>query len=134
LGGTIELTQATALNSGTGKVWRPRVCHPLRPAPSFQGRHRLRADVLSWTRALASPDRVLSLLGVGGTGKTALVERVTRDLADAPPAGLLVWSFSEDPRPEAFLRSACEYFAGEPPAATGDLLECLRSALGGEEP
>ena len=51
----------------------------------------------------ASPDRVVSLVAMGGTGKTALAERVLSDLGDQPAAGLLCWSFYEDPRTEAFL-------------------------------
>src|SRR5262249_42581733 len=30
------------------RVWRPRVCYPLQPAPHFQGRQRLRAGLLEW--------------------------------------------------------------------------------------
>src|SRR6185369_6110903 len=74
------------------RVWRPLVCYPLQPAPHFRGREALRADLLAWARSAASPDRVTSLVAMGGTGKTALAERVMYDLGDRPPAGLLCWS------------------------------------------
>jgi hypothetical protein len=47
------------------KVWRPRVCYPLQPAPHFQGRQRLRTEITEWARAPVSPDRVVSLVAVG---------------------------------------------------------------------
>jgi tetratricopeptide (TPR) repeat protein len=116
------------------KAWRPRVCYPLQPAPHFQGRQRLRADLAEWARSRVSPDRVVSLVAVGGTGKTALAERVLFDLGEQPSAGVLVWSFYEDPRTEGFLRTACEYFTGEAPPSAGGLLERLQVALTGDEP
>src|SRR5262249_39784325 len=39
------------------KLWRPRVCYPLQPAPYFQGRQRLRAELLEWARAPVTADR-----------------------------------------------------------------------------
>jgi hypothetical protein len=120
--------------AGPAKVWRPLVCYPLQPAPHFQGREKLRGELLEWARGPATPDRVVSLVAVGGTGKTALAERVLTDLGDRSPAGVLVWSFYEDPRTEAFLRAACEYFTGEAPASAGGLVERLQTALTGDEP
>src|SRR5262249_34959290 len=95
------------------KVWRPRVCYALHAAPHFQGRQRLLAELLEWARAPVSPDRVVSLVAVGGTGKTALAQRVLAELGDRTQTGVLVWSFYEDTRTEEFLRTACEYFTGE---------------------
>jgi hypothetical protein len=77
---------------------------------------------------------VVSLVAAGGTGKTALAERVLADLDDRPPAGVLVWSFYEDQRIEGLLRTACEYFTGETPTSAGGLLERLQVALAGDEP
>ncbi len=155
------------------KVWQPRVCYPLQPAPHFQGRERLRAELAEWARSRVSPDRVVSLVAVGGTGKTALAERIVAEFIDqsgkravsgdatltrsvsegagddatdksasftlrvsvpTPAAGLLVWSFYENPRTEEFLRTACEYFTGETPTSAGGLLERLQVALAGDEP
>ncbi len=133
IGGTVYLTRVTAVNWATGRVWRPLVCYPLQPAPHFRGREPLLADLLRWARSRTAPDRVVSLVAVGGTGKTALAERVLADLGDRPPAGVLVWSFYEDPRTEAFLRTACEYFTGEAPTSAGGLVERLQTALAGDE-
>jgi hypothetical protein len=116
------------------KVWRPRVCHPLQPAPNFQGRERLRMELLAWIRAPGSSDRVVSLVAVGGTGKTALAERVLTGLSEPTPYGVLVWSFYENPRTEEFLRTTCEYFTGEIPPFAGGELERLQVALSGDEP
>lgn len=132
-GDAIALTRPVAVNPATGKTWRPLVCSPLQPAPHFRGRETLRADLMKWIRSPSSPDRVVSLVAIGGTGKTALAERVLHDLGE-PPAGLLCWSFDEDPRTEGFLRAACEYFTGEAPAGAGGLLERLQTALSGEVP
>ncbi|MBI1918855.1 MAG: DUF4062 domain-containing protein [Planctomycetes bacterium] len=115
------------------KMWRPRVCYPLQPAPFFQGRQRLRAELLEWARAPVTADRVVSLVAVGGTGKTALAERVLADLGQQSAVGVLVWSFYENPRTEEFLRTACEYFTGEAPSSAGGLLERLQIALTGDE-
>ena len=60
---------------------------------------------------------MIALLGVGGAGKTAIAERFLRGLGDAPrPGGVLVWSFYDDPRTEAFLDQAAAYFAPGPGA------------------
>jgi hypothetical protein len=72
------------------KVWRPRVCYPLQPAPHFQGRQRLRAELAKWARAPVLPDRVVSLAAVGGTGKTALAERVLAEVSEQAAVGVLV--------------------------------------------
>lgn len=113
--------------------WRPLVMHPLQPAQHFSGREVLRADLIRWMKFPVTPDRVVSLVAVGGTGKTALVERVLRDLGRDPPAGVLVWSFYEDPRTDEFLRVACEYFTGEIDTPPGGRLERLQRALAGSE-
>lgn len=114
--------------------WIPRVCYALQPAPHFHGRNRLHGELLEWIHARGTPERVVSLVAVGGTGKTALAERVLRDLGDQLPFGLLVWSFYENPRTEEFLRTSCEYFTGETPTSSGGLLERLQVALTGDEP
>ncbi len=129
-----HLMQGDPGGDRAAKVWRPRICYPLPPAPHFQGRERLRAELLEWARAPVSPDRVVSRVAAGGTGKTALAERVLAELGQRAAAGVLVWSFSEDPRTEEFLRTACEYFTGEKPSSAGGLLERVQAALTGDEP
>lgn len=118
----------------TAKVWLPRVCYPLQPAPHFQGRARLLNNLAEWGRSKVSPDRVISLVAMGGTGKTALAEQVLRGIGEEAPAGLLVWSFYENPRTDEFLRTACHYFTGEMPTSAGGLFERLQVALSGDEP
>jgi hypothetical protein len=133
-GGPIYLTRVKAINRATGKLWRHRVCYPLQPAADFQGRERLREWLTRWARSKATAVRVVSLVAAGGTGKTALAERVLADVGEPASAGVLVWSFYEDPRTEQFLRTACEYFTGDvPPSAVG-LVERLQTALTGDEP
>jgi hypothetical protein len=116
------------------KVWHVRVCYSLQPAPHFRGRERLLRELQAWAQAPESGDRVVSLVAVGGTGKTALAERVLRDLAQRTTAGVLVWSFYEDPRTEEFLRVAHEYFTGQTPTAADGLIDRLQTALMGEKP
>lgn len=115
------------------REWRPRIMHPLQPARHFQGRGVLLEHLLTWVREPVVPDRVVSLVAVGGTGKTALVQRVLSEARGQVPAGLLVWSFYEDPRTEEFLRVACEYFSGETDTPAGGRLERLQRALAGDE-
>jgi len=114
------------------REWHPQVCHALQPAPHFQGRAALREGLVTWVRAPVTPDRVVSLVAAGGTGKTALAERVLADLGGKVPAGLLVWSFYEDLRTEEFLRVACEYFGGATDVPAGGRLERLQQALAGD--
>ena len=69
--------------------------HALQRAPHFVGRADELAALSRWR---AAPDaRVLAVLGVGGAGKTALVER----FLSAHGAGAFVHSFYDDPRTEA---------------------------------
>lgn len=69
--------------------------HALQRAPHFVGRE---ADLAALARWRADPGaRVLVVLGVGGAGKTALVER----FLTTHGAGAFVHSFYDDPRTEA---------------------------------
>ena len=49
-------------------------------------------------------------------------------------AGLLVWSFYEDPHTEGFVRAAYTYFTGERETPAGGILERLQLALSGGAP
>lgn len=86
----------------------PQVIHPLPAAPSFTGREReLKAMREFWSGGSG----VLSLIGLGGAGKTALAERFLSELLNEdPPDAVLVWSFYDDPDANHFLKSAHAYF------------------------
>ncbi|HEU0080006.1 MAG TPA: DUF4062 domain-containing protein, partial [Longimicrobiaceae bacterium] len=118
-----------------GREWPPLVFHPLQPAPYFHGRTGLREELVRWAGMPATSDRVVSLVALGGTGKTALIQQVLTDLDYKLPAGLLVWSFYYlDATPEEFLRVAAEYFTGECGIPAGARLERLQRALAGDTP
>jgi tetratricopeptide (TPR) repeat protein len=105
-----------------------RIVHALQPAPHFHGRDKLVKDLTAWVADLASPDRVWSLVAAGGTGKTAIVERVVRDM-NPGEANVLVWSFYEKPDADAFLRECNQLFLGEEEGPAGGLLERLERGL-----
>lgn len=127
--------QAERVRAVTASAPQLRVVHPLQPALHFHGRDELVDDLLQWLRTPVHPDRVRSLVGIGGAGKTAVAEQVLRRLREAPLAAhVLVWSFYENPDAGAFLREACELLTGEPDDGPGGRLERLQRALGDERP
>ena len=105
-----------------------RIVHALQPAPHFYGRDALVADLTAWVADLASPDRVWSLVAAGGTGKTAVVERVVGPL-QPNEASVLVWSFDERPNADAFLRECNQLFLGEDEGRAAGSLERLERGL-----
>ncbi|HTN83813.1 MAG TPA: helix-turn-helix domain-containing protein, partial [Sorangium sp.] len=128
---------AAAAPQAGAPAWRPLHAHTLQRARHFVGRGDVLERLAAWADASPPEPRVVALLGVGGAGKTAIAERFLQGLGDAPrPGGVLVWSFYDDPRTEAFLDQAAAYFAqGEgaaprAPAAPGEQLARLRGALG----
>ena len=104
------------------------IVHALQPAPHFHGRDALVAELTAWVADLASPDRVWSLVAAGGTGKTAVAERVVRDMKPGE-ANVLVWSFYEKPDADAFLRECNQLFLGEEEGPAGGRLERLERGL-----
>ncbi len=105
-----------------------RIVHALQPAPHFHGRDALLGDLAAWVCDLASPDRVWSLVAAGGTGKTAIAERVVAGMKPGP-ASVLVWSFDENPDTGAFLRECNQLFLGEEQGPAGGRLERLERGL-----
>jgi len=89
------------------------VIHPLPAAPLFTGRETELASLEKWW--MSGGTGVLSLVGLGGSGKTAIaaefLRRILKD-KDAMPAGLFVWSFYVEQDPNAFLKQAYKYFSG----------------------
>ncbi len=105
-----------------------RIVHALQPAPHFHGRDALVSELTDWVADLASPDRVWSLVAAGGTGKTAVAERVVQDMKPGE-ANVLVWSFYEKPDADAFLRECNQLFLGEEEGPAGGRLERLERGL-----
>jgi tetratricopeptide (TPR) repeat protein len=130
----IRAIQSAAAPRIPDRVWSPAVVYPLQPAPHFAGREKLLPELTRWATDPTDPSRVVALVAAGGTGKTALAERVLDSLRDYTGAGVFVWSFYEDPKTEAFLRTACQYILGEAPKETGGLLERLQQGLTGTTP
>src|SRR5437763_572771 len=95
-----------------GEVGRlePLHVHALPVAPTFIGREgELKALDEFWRHGTG----VMSLVGLGGAGKTAVLERFLREVGkEDPPDGILVWSFYDDPDTNAFLQSAFSYITG----------------------
>jgi tetratricopeptide (TPR) repeat protein len=105
-----------------------RIVHALQPAPHFHGRDALVTELTAWVADLSSPDRVWALVAAGGTGKTAIAERVVRDM-NPGEANVLVWSFYERPDADAFLRECNHLFLGEEEGPAGGRLERLERGL-----
>lgn len=105
-----------------------RIVHALQPAPHFHGRAELVRDLDAWVSDLTSPDRVWSLVAAGGTGKTAVIERVVAGMKPGE-ANVLVWSFYEQPDADAFLRECNHLFLGEEEGPAGGRLERLERGL-----
>lgn len=104
-----------------------RIVHALQPAPHFHGREKLVEDLNAWVSDLTSPDRVWSLVAAGGTGKTAVAERIVANMKPGE-ANVLVWSFYEQPDADAFLRECNHLFLGDE-GAPGGRLERLERGL-----
>jgi hypothetical protein len=120
--------QAPRAGPSAPKQGEIRIVHALQPAPHFHGRDALVKELTDWVADLASPDRVWSLVAAGGTGKTAVAERVVRDMRPGE-ASVLVWSFYERPDADAFLRECNQLFLGENEGPAGGRLERLERGL-----
>ncbi len=117
------------------RTWVFREVHPLQPAPHFRGRDNLLKDLQRWWNDPVHPDRVRSIVAIGGTGKTAVIERLLKEIKTNKLRGsTLVWSFYEEPNTDAFLQEACIVFAGEKGEGAGGRLERLQRALSGNVP
>ncbi len=117
------------------KVWIPHAGHVLQRAPHFEGRYDLRKELTQWAMSTATSCRVHGIVAPGGTGKTAVVEWVLRQVAVNPAAGVFVWSFYASQHTEAFIRSAIEYFGeGSVDGSAPPTLEMLQTLLSGHHP
>jgi Domain of unknown function (DUF4062) len=121
--------KAPASSTSAPRRGEIRIVHALQPAPHFRGRETLVRDLDAWVSDLTSPDRVWSLVAAGGTGKTAVAERVVANMKPGE-ANVLVWSFYERPDADAFLRECNQLFLGEDEGApAGGRLERLERGL-----
>ncbi len=111
----------------------PSELNSLQPAPHFEGRSNLLSELCGWVSSRDDPVRVVGLVAAGGTGKTALIERVVSSFDKFRDAGTFIWSFYEDPQTDSFLRSACDYFRLTHRDG-GGLLEHLQRGLGSDGP
>jgi hypothetical protein len=111
----------------------PYIVHPLPAAPDFLGREA----ELEHLRAFwnSGGHGVLSLVGLGGAGKTAIAARFLADLLDRdrPAGGMFVWSFYQEPDAGLFLRELFDYFGAASlrttPAQGAGLLHFLSEIL-----
>lgn len=108
------------------RTLKPRIVHPLHPVSDFQDRPELEAIRTFWMRENAPG--IISLVGIGGAGKTALVTRFLQELPssgithaaviknqDMPaPAGVFIWSLYDLPNVDQFISSLFEYLTGRP--------------------
>jgi len=120
--------------TSTARVWKPLFCHALQPAQHFSGRESKLHELKEWLQAPVTPDRVVSVVAAGGTGKTALVDKALHEAKLSDHAGAFVWSFYESPNTDAFLREAYFYFTGKTDVWAGGILEQLQIALSGDTP
>lgn len=126
----LEPTPAVAADSSPAAApLTPCMTHPLTRARYFTGREAFREQLVRWHADAAAPERVIAVVAVGGTGKTALVERFLRERGP-DPGGVMVWSFYEDPRASALLDRALSYFAGAKEERPGGQVERLIQVLG----
>src|ERR1022692_4589053 len=130
----IALANATPQATATARVWKPLFCHALQPAQHFRGREAKLQELKDWLQSPVTPDRVISVVAAGGTGKTALVNKALHEATLSDRAGVFVWSFYEDPHTDASLRAAYTYYTGEKDAPAGGMLERLQLALSGDAP
>jgi hypothetical protein len=107
-----------------------REVHVLQPAQHFTGRELLLNDLREWWLVPEGDAKVHALVGVGGAGKTAVVEQWLRWIRGQPPRGrTLVWCFNDQPDTDAFLREACSCFIATDVSPRDASLERLLRAL-----
>lgn len=94
---------------GTGRrTAELRIVHPLQPASYFSGRDELVSELFAWVEEEASKTKVQCIVAAGGTGKTAIVERLTAMLehgwTHSKSGSVLVWSFYEQQSSDLFFQ------------------------------
>ena len=93
------------------KLSQRLVVHELPSAPKFIGRE---LELESLREFWQGNDNVISLIGLGGAGKTALADRfLTWAEEDDAPDWLMVWSFYYDPDANAFMEALYRFLTGD---------------------
>jgi hypothetical protein len=95
------------------KTLKRGIIHPLPAAPLFTGREKELEALRKWWEEGGTG--VLSLVGLGGSGKTAIAAEFLKRIVkskEVAPAGLFVWSFYVEQDPNTFLKEAYRYFSG----------------------
>jgi tetratricopeptide (TPR) repeat protein len=121
----------------------PLIVHALAPVIDYQERPELEQVRAFWRDE--GPARLLALVGIGGSGKTALACRFLQELPhsgldhpavakrpDLPaPEALFVWSFYDQPNVDQFLTTLYHYLSGNPaqPGQTSETAFRLRQLL-----
>ena len=107
-----------------------RHVHALPRARHFVGRGALLDRLVTWYRERTPRASVVAIVALGGAGKTSVVERFLDRIGDGPHAGgVLVYSFYDEPRIEAFFDCALSYFVPGAKALPGERPDVLASAL-----
>lgn len=122
------------------RTLEPNWVHILEPAEFFQGRERLREELGAWLAKDGDTTRIVAICAIGGTGKTALVERALRDWLEPvgktvkkPGGGVFIWSFYENNRIDEFLSEACRYFVGDTGESNGRSARLLAALKDGRQ-
>jgi transcriptional regulator with XRE-family HTH domain/tetratricopeptide (TPR) repeat protein len=92
--------------------WAVRWEHQLQPARSFVGRAAVLEALRAWAVAPRPEVRLTALVAAGGTGKSAICERLVRGL-DRSEGGAFVWSYYSSERTELMLERLHRYLSGE---------------------
>ncbi|APR79355.1 WD-40 repeat protein [Minicystis rosea] len=104
--------------------------HALPRAQHFVGRVAILKRLHAWHAGESGG--VVAIVALGGQGKTSIVERFVTELGDGPHrGGVLVYSFYDDPRIEAFFDHALAYLAPGVATQPGERLDVLVAALRG---
>ena len=90
----------------------PYIVHPLPPAPRFVKRVSIREQIDSFI--VNKNQTILSLEGIGGCGKTALISCVLKDYLNSEEFnGVFVWSFYDEKDTTIFFKSLYLYLTNE---------------------
>jgi hypothetical protein len=112
----------------------PLIIHPLTPAPFFVGRKPQLAQLEgAWRERRIG---LISLVGLGGAGKTAFASRFVTQLLETAadhPDSLFVWSFYENQNVGDFIAALYSYLGGVPSGAESAMAIML-IALASQKP